>query len=41
VHVINRQLVLAAGVPNSDAIKKLVTEAPAHIVLPPSSPLPF
>lgn len=41
VHIINRQLALSAGIANSDAIKKLVSEAPAHIVFPPSLPLPF
>jgi len=41
IHIINRKTALTNGVPNSDFITSLVEEAPAHIVLPPSKPLPF
>lgn len=41
IHVINRKHALANGVSNSDYIMGLVEEAPAHIVLPPTKPLPF
>jgi hypothetical protein len=41
IHIINRRIVFADGIPNSEEIKKLVTEGPAPIIFPPVEPLPF